>query len=366
MTKIKILLLLQLIIVNSACAQVKANLTFKNYIKSDMNVYIESYDKKGTLKVNESFTVDKCSSIEEDIQPSSKLITVNGYKGGSIKIRYSPSESNTRFSLEPISVPDVKADVNQTLTLTGLTLYDVNDNKKRLISLGTELKFDSTTKFTRLIDAKQQLGSLIIGKVVNDKLVIVELIPLKSIDIPYDQTSVIQETSITERSVMSKLKLAIPVYGSVEAMMSSTDLNQVKWEISYYPFFNNTSFSQHITEMKIEAKNSLINTLKLSDTSLGVYLLRSFDVIESGIFSVTTGTKINTEANAAIASVFTANATYAFKAEDSKFVSIPNKAYNLSYEKWQSVGSLINSLEKKVITIQKDGKTPAEILEPLK
>jgi len=330
-----------------------------------MTVYIESYDNKGNLKVNESFVVDRSVINQGSTTPTTKLVLTKGYKGGNIKIKYTPTESNTKYTLDPIQVRNNNTDLNQSVTLTGLTLYDVNDNKRRLISLGTDLKFDSSTVFTRLIDVKQQLGTLIIGKKVNNKLVIVDLIPLKNIDITYDRTSTLQELTVIEKSVFSQLKVAVPIYGSVEAMMSTSDLNQVKWEISYYPFLNNTSFSQLVVDLDITNKSALLKKLKLNDTSLSVFLLRSFDVIESGIFSITSGTKINTEGNAAIASVFTASAAYAFRSDDSKFVSIPNKAYNLSYEKWQNVGQLIQSIENKMLNLTVDGRLAPTILTPL-
>lgn len=348
----------------SLIAQIKANLTIVNYIKTDMSVSIESYDKKGNLKVNESFIANKAIANNDIITPTTKVFTTKGYKGGNIKIKYNPTESNTKFTLDPIQVPDNNNDLNQSIPLTGLVLYDVNDNKQRLVSVGTDLKFNSTTSFTRLIDVKQQLGSLIIGKKENEKLIVVEVIPLKNIDITYDRPSLLQETTVIEKSVVSQLKVAVPIYGSIEAMMSNSDLNQIKWEISYYPFFNNTSFSQLITELDVVNKRALVNKLKLNDPSLSVFFLRNFDVIESGVFSITNGTKINTEGNAAIASVFTANAAYAFKAENSKFVSIPNKAYNLSYEKWQTVNELIQNIESKILKLPIDGTASPNVLTP--
>lgn len=365
MKKATLIAIISVIAMNTLLAQVKANLTIRNYIKSDITVYLESYDSKGNLKVNESFIVDKSGAIQNTITPTTKLVVTKGYKGGNIKIKYNPTESNTKFTLDPIQIPNNNSDINQAITLTGLTLYDINDNKKRLVALGTDLKFESSTVFTRLIDVKQQLGTLIIGKKENSKLVIVDLIPLKNIDITYDRTSTLTESTVIEKSVVSQLKIAVPIYGSVEAMMSNSDLNQVKWEISYYPFLNNTSFSQLVVDLDVINKSALLKKLKLNDTTLSVFLLRGFDVIESGIFSITSGTKINTEGNAAIASVFTASAAYAFKSDDSKFVSIPNKAYNLSYEKWQTVGELIKSIENKMFTIPIDGTLSPTILTPM-
>ncbi|WP_433900479.1 hypothetical protein [Sphingobacterium puteale] len=345
-------------------AQVKATLTILNYIKTDVLVFVESYDKNGILKANESFLVNKSTGAKEALTPTQKLYVAKGYKEGNIKIKYSPAESSSRFSLDPIAVPKNSSDFNQAVTLNGLTLHDVNDNKNRLITLGTELKFDSATQLSRIVDVKRQLGSLVVGKKEGEKLIISDIIHLKDVEIPYDKTSKLEETSVIEKSVMSQLKISVPIYGSVEAMMSNSDLNQVKWEILYYPFFNNTSFSDFIIAMDAPSKQSLINKLKINDSSLGVWLLREFDVIESGIFSVTNGTKINTDGNAAIASVFTASAAYAFKSENSKFVSIPNKAYNLKYTEWQKVGTLIQFLQSKILNLPIDGNLIPNRLTP--
>ena len=89
---------------------------------------------------------------------------------------------------------------------------------------------------------KRQLGSLFLGTKENNKIIIKDVIPLADLDITYDKTSILQESSVIEKSIVSQLKVAVPIYGSVEAMMSSSDLNQVKWEIPYYPFLSNASF----------------------------------------------------------------------------------------------------------------------------
>ncbi|WP_276378554.1 hypothetical protein [Flavobacterium sp. H4147] len=367
--KISRILVCYFVIVSTiSTAQIKTKLEFRNYIKTDITVNIESYDKKGKLKVNQSFiipkaTVNKTENVENIIS-TNEVVIIKGYKEGNIKIKYNPTESNTKFTLDPIQIPSTSNDLNHTIPLTGLVLYDVNDNKQRLISVGTDLKFNASTTFTRLTDVKQQLGSLIIGKKENEKLIVIDVIPLKNIDITYDRTSVLQESTVTEKSIISQLKVSVPIYGSIESMMSSSDLNQIKWDISYYPFLNNTSFSQLVTDLDLLNKKALVSKLKLNDSSLNIFMLRGFDVIESGIFSVTNGTKINNEGNAAIASIFTANAAYAFKSEDSKFISIPNKAYNLSYEKWQTVGELIQNIENKILNLPNDRQNTPSVLTP--
>jgi hypothetical protein len=334
-------------------AQVKAKLTFINYITSDMSVFVESYDKNGKLKANESFVVAKSTILDKSTTPTTHLFESIAFKGGKITIKWNPILSNTKFTENPIQIPNSNLDVNRSIPLTGLILYDVNDNKQRLIAVGTNLKFDSATTFTRLIDVKQQLGSLIIGKIENNVLKIIENIPLKEVNILYDTPSVLKESTVTDKSVLSQLKTSVPIYGSLESLMSTSDLYQVMWDISYYPFQSNVGFSSLIMDLDASSKQVLLNKLRLN-LGYDIFLLRNFDIIESGIFSVTTGTKINTEANAAIASVFTASAAYAFKSEDSKFISIPNKVYNMKYEKWQSVSDLISKLELHY-PLKKDG-----------
>ena len=51
-----------------------------------------------------------------------------------------------------------------------------------------------------------------------------------------------------------------------------------------------------ITGLDLVNKQALLKKLKLIDTTLSVFILRSFDVTKSGVFSITNGTKVNTEA----------------------------------------------------------------------
>jgi len=77
-----------------------------------MSVYVESYDKKGNLKVNESFIVDKGVATKDAITPTTKVFVTKGYKGGNLKIKYNPTESNTKFTVDPIQVPNNNTDLN--------------------------------------------------------------------------------------------------------------------------------------------------------------------------------------------------------------------------------------------------------------
>lgn len=351
----------------NSCKPVKTTLTFKNYIETDVTVNIESYTKKGKLMVNESASIEKGirDKNTKKVTPTARVYVTKGYKGGNIKIKYYPTESNSRFTIEPIIVPDLKEELKRELPLTGLIMYDADDNKKRLIQLGTDLKLDSATILYRLVDIKPLLGSLIIGKLEHDTLKIKDYILLEKCDILIDKPTILQEATITEKSIISSLKLSVPVYGSLETNMSNSDLCLIKWDVSHYPFTSSINISSLIVSLDQSKRTSLINSLRLEPSDLDIYILKGFDVIESGIFSTTNGTKITTDGNAAIASVFTANAAYAFKSEDSKFYSIPNKVYNVKYEKWQSVSDLLQRLGNNGATLAPDGGNRSNIIIPL-
>ncbi|MCK9398920.1 MAG: hypothetical protein M0Q51_02850 [Bacteroidales bacterium] len=345
-TKLLLGLLLTELVLNS-CAPVKTTVTFKNYNEADVTVNIESYTKKGSLKVNESVSVGKGikDQTTKQITPTNKIYVTNGYKGGNIKMKYHPTISSTSYTIEPIIIPDSKNDVYREEPLTGLVMYDATDGKLRLKQLGTDLKFDSTSTLSRLVDIRPLLGCLIIGKEVDEKLIIQDYIQLEKFEITFDKPSIIQETAVTEKSIVSGLKISVPIYGSVEANMSSSNLCMVKCDILWFSYTNTVSTATLITSLDDANRKVLIAKLKLQPSDQNIYILRSFNVIESGIFSTTNGTNITSGGNAAIASVFTANASYAFKSEDSKFYSIPNQAYNLYYQPWQTVSSLLLILE---------------------
>jgi hypothetical protein len=348
-----------------SCTPVKTTVTFKNYIETDVTVNVESYTKKGKLKVNESVSIGKGIKDQKptEIIPTDKIYITKGYKGGNIKMKYHPTKSNTKYTIEPIIIPNSNDDLNIVEPLTGLVMYDANDSKLRLKQLGTDLKFDSSTILCRLVDIRPLLGGLIIGSVVNGILDIKDYIQIEKCEIPNDKASIIQETTYTEKSIVSGLKLSVPIYGSIESNMSNSDLCLVKCDILYFPYKNTVSIASLITSLDAVNRTALISKLKLQPSNQNIYILRSFDVIESGIFSTTNGTKITSDGNAAIASVFTADAAYAFKSEDSKFYSIPNKAYNLEYELWQTVSDLLLKLENNV-KLPIDGNNLHNIMIP--
>src|SRR5688572_5765390 len=103
-----------LLILFSSCKSVDANFTFDNYIESDVTANVSSYTNRGKLKVNESVSLTKATISDSDhVIPTSKSYSTKGYKGGNIRINYYPNGTNTRFTKDPIPVPNSNLDLNQ-------------------------------------------------------------------------------------------------------------------------------------------------------------------------------------------------------------------------------------------------------------
>ncbi len=342
---LSIMLLIALLVCIS-CSSVKTSILFKNYISNDVTVNVESYTKKGSLKHNESVLIPK-GFLDPEKKPAStdKEYTTIGYKGGNIKMKYYPTGGNSNFTLDPLVIPDSRRPINFVQTLTGLTMYDVNDGKQRLMQLGTDLKFDSTTVLYRMVDISPLIGSLVFGKMEGNKLVITDNYLIKEGRIQFDKPSTFEQNTITEKSLVSALKLSIPIYGSIEASMTSSSLYKITWLISYYSFNSNISTSTLLATLSPEKKKELVDALGILPKGLNVYIISSFDVIESGVFNITKGTEIITGGNVAVASVFTGNTAYTFRADDSQIISIPNKAYNIKFVEWETVDNLLKKLK---------------------
>ena len=326
---------------------VKALFNFKNYSESDMTVLIQVYDKKNNLMGNSSYPVNKGKkdTTTNIINPTtSEVVQIKCYQGGLIKMKYRAGGSGAEYTIDPVDVPESKDDLIRTFDLNGFVNYDPNGDKERFVSLGNDLHLVGVNEFVRLVDLVPQLGSLVVGKMVDKKLTGVDFIPITNVKYEFSTSSSIKESKLTEKSVMTALSVTIPIYGSIASNMSNNNVHSVRYDISYYSYTNSVQISAIINSWTTEQKRALLANLRLLDKTNYVYILRKFDVLEEATFSITSGTKIKVEGNASIAAVSTLSGSYIFDAQESKSISIPSKGYNLVYDQWISVEELIAKL----------------------
>jgi hypothetical protein len=349
------------ILFSYAAPPVKAVFTFKNFSESDMNVIIQIYDKKNNLMGNSSYSIDKASKA-----PNSNVITpftaqpieIKCFQGGLIKMKYKAGSSGAEYTIDPVDVPKSKDNLIRTFDLNGFTNYSANNDKARFLELGTQLNLTGVKEFSRLVDIVPQLGTLVVGKLKDNKLTNVDFIPVTPVKFEFSTPNTISESKLTEKSVMSDLSISIPIYGNIASSMVNDDVHSVRYNVSYYTYNNSTQISTIVNSFNTEQKKSLLANLRLFDNDMKIYILRKFDVLEDATFAVTGGTKIEIKGSASIAAVSTLSGSYIFNAQESKSISIPSKAYNIVYDEWMGVGELINKLNVALIsplTLPSDG-----------
>jgi hypothetical protein len=330
-----------------AASPVKAIFTFKNYSESDMSVIIQVYDKKNNLMGNSSYPIDKASKDPNSnvITPfTAKPIEIKCFQGGLIKMKYKAGSSGAEYTIDPVDVPKSKDNLIRTFDLNGFTNYSANNDKARFIELGNQLNLTGVKEFSRLVDIVPQLGTLVVGKLKDNKLTNVDFIPVTTVKFEFSTPNTIQESKLTEKSVMTDLSVTIPIYGSIASSMVNDEVHSVRYNVSYYTYNNSTQISSIVNSFNTEEKKSLLANLRLLDKDMKIYILRKFDVLEDATFAVTGGTKIEIKGSASIAAVSTLSGSYIFNAQESKTISIPSKAYNIVYDEWMSVDELINKL----------------------
>ena len=326
---------------------VKAIFTFVNYTDVDLTVIIQVYDKKNTLIGNPSYTITKgtISPSTKTIDPfTSKTFELNCEKEGIIKIKYKVNGNGAEYTIDPLDVPKSNDNLVRVFDLSGFSNFDPNTDKTKFIELGHQLNLTESTEFTRLVDLIPQLGSLVVGKMVDKKLTNVDYIPITNVKYEFTPPSIIDESKFTQKSVMTDLSVTIPIYGSIASSMTNDAIYSVRYNVSYYPYNNSAQISPIINSWDSDKKKALLANLRLLDKGLYVYILRKFDVLEQATFSITDGTKIELAGSASIAAISTLSGSYIFNAQKSKSISIPSKGYNLIYDPWISVDDLITRL----------------------
>jgi hypothetical protein len=327
------------------CNPMKLTLNSYNNSTELMIVDAESYNKKGKLMASPSF---KSSEKEkEESKPKETKFVVDAYKGGVVKLKYKQLSAPTYFYLDEYKIPNKKEDFDKSFSLSEVKNYNETNEREKLFSLGTSLDLKDTKKLKRLIDISPLLGTIIIGKLDEKDLTIIESFTISKEEIKYVEPNINKSSAFTTKKVLAEISLSIPIYGEVSSTFQNEEIHQVNWEIKSYPF-ELTSFGiQNILTLSDEKKRVLLEFLKAYslDKENEIYFIRKFDIIESGTFSTTKSTKINTIAEAAIASVFTAKGVYTFKSEDLKFKTIQSSAYNLKFVKPISISNLIKVLK---------------------
>jgi hypothetical protein len=344
------------------CSPIKLTLRSLNLSKTEMIVDAESYDSKGNLKRSPSF--DSKGKTDDSQNAKETQYIIDAFQGGVVKLKYKPVGSEATFNLSEIKVPKSKEDFEKAFSLSDIKTYNEDDQKQKLLEIANNLKLENTKDFYRLVDVKKLLGTVIIGKIENSVLNPKDYFNLMEEKIEYAEAKETKSSAITTKSVITNVSLTIPIYGSVQSSFSNNNLHQVMWDIKYYNFLSSFNAGSVITGSSNDKKGNLLNVLNLYPND-DIYILREFYIIESGTFSATSATKIETSADAAIASVFTADGAYAFKAEDSKFTTLPSQVYNLKFVKLMTVQNLIDKLNgnKSFNVVKEEIVTPRLIIK---
>lgn len=342
-----LLILIVLLFVMNSCKTV-TKIQIKNFMFDDVNVEYNSENSKGVVKYHSEFFVEAATfdSLNNEVLPGIGVEIFEGRKGGNVDIEYYGTKSTSRFACKSAKVHDSKDTMRINRILNNVKPYSKENGQKQLEQLATEMKFDANTDLRTFVDIQSQLGCLLIGNEVENELKIKEPIRLAEIKLKTVRTSKQKFSTVTERSIINSLKVAVPIYGSIESKMNNDYVHNVAWDIDYYNHTSDISISTLIVNLDAAEKKKLKSKLEFFKAH-DIWVLREFDVLESCVFSVTEATEMGLIVDAAIASVVTTNNAYTFKAEESVFSSLPNKAYNTYYEKLGSVSDFISYLEGK-------------------
>lgn len=275
-------------------------------------------------------------------------------KKGRIRYEYTPVGTSSSMPLPEDSVPN---DSSRPYIIEKLIpetpSFDSAGSYRQLEQLAEELGAQGQPVVGRLVDFIPRLSAAI---VVDAKGELKDLVQLSSPpEIKFSPPFTVLRTVLLDKSLATKIKVAVPVYGSIDTSITDSSLYKATVEIKHTPFENPFELASSLLNAE-DVKLQAIQGAMAQHADCAVRVIRGFRYVESAVFAVEQGIKFNGSTNLAVASVLTADAVYTFSKSQQSINTLAQAVFNFRYSEWKcaAVNALIDAkLKKKPLTAPK-------------
>jgi hypothetical protein len=349
----------------------KGAIKVANYSDQPSVVSVQASTKDGVLKVDETFEV-KAGTVKRSadgkpildasgnpsIEPYLSTQTIEAPKSGRLQVSYRPGGSTTWFKDSQFREDVADADsFSKALLIPTTPIFDRKLSIDELAAVAAEIDAGPGKRLQSLLDIAPRLNSLLIAKQVAENVKVSFPVAFKGV---VTERSANQERSVSalvNESVMVDASVNVPVYGSVKSKVETGKLYSLRGEVRHYELTNNFNLAKALLDATDDERRALKLALRLAPSGSEIYIVHSMHVITSATFSLAEGTTVSGSAEAAVASIFTAQGSYVFKHDNSSLSTLSEIVTRVDYESITSVDTLLKIIgdDGKLVSVPTSG-----------
>lgn len=350
---------LSLTLITGCKHYVSTHIAVQNYVPMAVQVKVTALDTEQNIVASPSIVVPAATAVRAPdggvvLQPDGRPQLVPGVPDGGpiefkveakgrIRFEYTPVGTNSSMPLPEDNVPN---DDSQPFKITKLvptiTPFDSAGTYADLERIAETMGAKNQPLVGRLVDYLPRLSAAI---VIDSQSKIIDLVQLATPpEFKFSAPMTVTRTVLLNKSLITNIKVAVPLYGSVESAFSDASLYKATVDVKHFPYENPFELStsmQSADQVKLKALKAVID----ANTGCKVRVIRGFRFIDAAVFALQRGTKRSASADSAVSSVLTSDAVYAFANEESSVNSLTQVVLNVDYSEWTcaSVLTLLNA-----------------------
>jgi hypothetical protein len=295
-----------------------AQLTCNAYIKTGcVALSLDISNQTGeeslvSIRINDTTDKSLWSTEVRIAKDAARVVTAQVPRNTKVRWQYSPVSLDNRFDLSSRDVHDSGEPQTIVEVLRPIKRYDDAEARQTFSSLASTLGLNGK-QFTSE-DAAREFGTVWIKNASNTRL---SQWNIRQVAIDSAAKQTYKRKVNVQGSTVSAVSANVPLFTSIAGGLEQNHLYLLQWDIVYHPFTNNQLATNMFDGVKSDTLKAVLAGLS-ADAGAALCYFSSGQVIKSLLYSVTKGRKNNASGSLSYSTVFTANSSYVFDAQDAE------------------------------------------------
>jgi len=243
---------------------------------------------------------------------AARVVIAQVPRGTKVRWQYSPASLENRFDLSSRDVHDSGEPQTIVEYLRPIKRYDDAEARQTFNSLVSTLGL-SGRQFTNE-DAAREFGTVWIKNSSNVRL---SQWNIRKVSIDSAAKQTYKRKVNVQGSTLSAVTANVPLFTSIAGGLEQSHLYLLQWDIVYHPFTNNQLSANMFDGVSQDTLNAMLAGLSSNNGATLCYYSAG-QVIKSLLYSVTKGRKNAASGSMSYSTIFTANSSYVFDAQDAE------------------------------------------------
>ena len=295
-----------------------AQLTCNAYIKTGcVALSLDISNQTGeeslvSIRINDTADKSNWSTEVRIAKDAARVVTAQVPRNTKVRWQYTPVSLDNRFDLSSRDVHDSGEPQTIVEVLRPIKRYDDAEARQTFNSLASTLGLNGK-QFTNE-DAAREFGTVWIKNANNIRL---SQWIMRKVTIDSAAKQTYKRKVNVQGSTVSAVSANVPLFTSIAGGLEQNHLYLLQWDIVYHPFTNNQLAANMFDGVNQDTLKAMLAGLN-ADTGSSLCYFSSGQIIKSLLYSVTKGRKNTASGSLSYSTIFTANSSYVFDAQDAE------------------------------------------------